>query len=559
MPIDSKQNQTNNSSTPNGNRASEPENKDTSLATKTKWAPLFNYLFANKYANATITVVLAILVSFQAWRSTNYITERRPLTDSGMFAGGGIHLLEGKILYKDIWDHKPPVIYLLDALALGLGNRSINSIRKMERIFGVCGAAFIFLTLYLLFRDKWLAFIITVFFPLHFYAPNIFQDGNLTEEYGAIFVCGGILFATVSRQLKRNKSVIFSFLAGLFFSLAFFTKEPFLLSIVPWFIYLIIKKESGRQMALKDGIAFVIGSSVPFIVILIYLVSNEAAGGWLEGIWYNVHYSAKQGGASILSRFYENLQPVSEYVFNRTLTIKFCFIAGVTSIFCLSFLKKYGYFPLIAVIAFIMEYLATMISPRKLGHYYLQPVVSYMLVGGCGGAFLLYLLEKARWSKAGLLIPLILSLLVFDYDVCKNYGETLKKPVVRAPIDNISTYIRENSSERDSIWINSIHASKYYVETGRLSPTKYFCPRFVFFVDTPYSTALEKTDSLKADLEKNPPKFIIVRYDYMYFVKQSRITGWIDNNYVTVPVVESKDDRKDPKIRLYVHKAHATK
>jgi hypothetical protein len=40
--------------------------------------------------------------------------------DSGVFLYAGWRITEGDIPYRDIWDHKPPVIFYINALGLSL-------------------------------------------------------------------------------------------------------------------------------------------------------------------------------------------------------------------------------------------------------------------------------------------------------------------------------------------------------------------------------------------------------------------------------------------------------
>src|SRR5574338_310520 len=44
-----------------------------------------------------------------------------PNRDGGLFMYMGDQLLEGKVLYTDIWDNKGPLIFYLNALGLFLG------------------------------------------------------------------------------------------------------------------------------------------------------------------------------------------------------------------------------------------------------------------------------------------------------------------------------------------------------------------------------------------------------------------------------------------------------
>ena len=47
-----------------------------------------------------------------------------PGRDSGVFLYMGWQILRGRIPYRDVWDHKPPAIYYIDALGLFVGKGS---------------------------------------------------------------------------------------------------------------------------------------------------------------------------------------------------------------------------------------------------------------------------------------------------------------------------------------------------------------------------------------------------------------------------------------------------
>ncbi|MHC4194792.1 MAG: ArnT family glycosyltransferase [Planctomycetota bacterium] len=514
-------------------------------------------LRTNKYLNTIALLIMLVIVSIAGWRSINYVSGIRPGTDSGVFSSSGFHMIQGKVLYKDIWDHKPPMVHFLNSFALKTGDRSINSVRNMERVFAVCGAICLFFIFQILFANKLLAFLMSILFTLSFYM-HVFQQGNLTEEYGAFFVLFGVFFAVLSQQSEAKKSVAFAAMSGIFFAMAFFTKEPFLFSAIPWFLYILVKKQqSWRQRLTRNGF-FVIGAMVPLTLILIYLIANGALKDWIDVIVYNLHYSSgvDHRTTPFITRVRENMTYMQKYIFNTSMTAMFCFNAGIVSIFCFSFQKKYKYFPLIAVIAFIAEYFATIISPRKYGHYYMQPIVSYILTGGCGVALLLYLFENVKAWKPGVIIGLLLSFFVLDSYTCKHYIKRLKKPSVQANIDPISHYIRKNTSEDDRIWINSGHLSRYYLNTGRLSPTKFSYPFPHFFKDSLYSTAEEKIALLKRELQNKPPKFIVSEYSFMDFMTHNNITEWINNNYVKVASTGTKSSEKDTRIELYLHRSY---
>ncbi len=44
--------------------------------------------------------------------------------DSGVFLYAGWRILNGALPYRDIWDHKPPIIYYINALSVLIGQNS---------------------------------------------------------------------------------------------------------------------------------------------------------------------------------------------------------------------------------------------------------------------------------------------------------------------------------------------------------------------------------------------------------------------------------------------------
>lgn len=69
---------------------------------------------------ATLAVALAAV----AVHLPNLPIGKAPQEDAGVFLYAAQLLLDGGLPYRDVWDHKPPLIYLIDALGLLLGGGS---------------------------------------------------------------------------------------------------------------------------------------------------------------------------------------------------------------------------------------------------------------------------------------------------------------------------------------------------------------------------------------------------------------------------------------------------
>src|SRR6185436_9663106 len=58
-----------------------------------------------------------------------------PSRDSGVFLYVGWRLLTGDVPYRDVWDHKPPLIYFINGLGLSITPDSLWGIWVIQGVF----------------------------------------------------------------------------------------------------------------------------------------------------------------------------------------------------------------------------------------------------------------------------------------------------------------------------------------------------------------------------------------------------------------------------------------
>lgn len=61
-----------------------------------------------------------------------------PDTDSGVFLYFGQQIIQGDIPYRDMWDHKGPVIYYINAIGVLIGRGSIWGLYVIEYLSLLC-------------------------------------------------------------------------------------------------------------------------------------------------------------------------------------------------------------------------------------------------------------------------------------------------------------------------------------------------------------------------------------------------------------------------------------
>ncbi|KPL78431.1 hypothetical protein ADN00_06830 [Ornatilinea apprima] len=110
--------------------------------------------------------------------------------DSAIFQYAGRGILQGQLPYRDLYDHKPPAIFYLDALGLALGGGSRWGIWTLEVLSLTAAGALCALYLRRFF-GKVPTIIATAAFLLNL--TFFHQGGNLTEEYALPFQFGALL------------------------------------------------------------------------------------------------------------------------------------------------------------------------------------------------------------------------------------------------------------------------------------------------------------------------------------------------------------------------------
>jgi hypothetical protein len=119
-----------------------------------------------------------------------------PGRDQGVYLYIGRQILEGKIPYRDVWDHKGPVIYYINALGLFIA-KSVWGIWLLEVVSLFTAALFGYLALRLIF-DKATALSCSVLWLVA--TMPILISGNEVEEYSL-----PLQFASVYLYLRSEK------------------------------------------------------------------------------------------------------------------------------------------------------------------------------------------------------------------------------------------------------------------------------------------------------------------------------------------------------------------
>jgi hypothetical protein len=202
------------------------------------------------------------------------------LWDSAVFLAGGRLLQRGLVLYRDVWDNKPPGIYFYQRAVYALLPTTVWSLRVADVVLYLLGAA----ALYALCRrvaHRPLALAATLGWLFIAHHPEFNVAGFYTEEYVAIFAAAAVALA--ARWAAAAGGGWLPLLSGLAAGTAVQFKTPGVACALPALLLL----SARRPLPAVAG--FGAGALLPLLAVLAYLWAGNALPDYLDSqLWYPI-------------------------------------------------------------------------------------------------------------------------------------------------------------------------------------------------------------------------------------------------------------------------------
>lgn len=209
-----------------------------------------------------------------------------PNIDSGTFLYLGMVIQHGGMPYVDAFDHKGPLIYIMNALAMEMGNW--HMIVVFETVALV--AAFFLMFRIARLRAGFFSSLLITALCAWLMTRDMLDFGNLTEEYALPWIAlAALLFLRFFQTGKICRCTLF--LIGFSLSLVI-ALRPNMIAVwgvgIPVSIWLL-----GRQQHLRQGFFWALGGfTVGIVPFLLWLAARGAlAACWEAYIVFNVHYT----------------------------------------------------------------------------------------------------------------------------------------------------------------------------------------------------------------------------------------------------------------------------
>lgn len=419
-----------------------------------------------------------------------------------MTLGKGIQ--KGLILYKQIYDNKPPLLYLSAAVA---GNLFW---------FKVILAFWSIVTIYIFHKLAKIIFeknekaqkLSTFLFALLTTLPLLEGLTVNSELFMVIFTIGAFVIL-----LKGKKTFPRVFISGVLLGLGALFKIPAAFDAPIIVFYWIITEGLGNwKEILKNTFVLALGFISPILITFIWFFFQGALSEYIKAAFLqNVGYLSSFRPGDIQKSFLERNAPllIRGIIVLLGSTIVFVFRKRLSKKFIL--LSLWTLFTLFAIT----------LSERPYPHYFIQAVAPISM-------FLTILFVEKSIDQVLVVFPLLLTFFVpfyykfWIYPIAPYYNNFVKFAIgaenKTSYFNNfsknternykISDFVINSSTPNDNIFMWDPDSASVYALTNRLPPTKYVAD---YHINEYSSKALEVKN-----ISSNPPKFIILTLDHPY-------------------------------------------
>ncbi|HUG07019.1 MAG TPA: hypothetical protein VMQ78_10775 [Candidatus Limnocylindria bacterium] len=429
-----------------------------------------------------LSAALLVLVSV-AVLVPNHPGGRDPAEDTGVFLYAAQRLLDGGAPYRDIWDHKPPGVYFVDAVGLALAGRTgvwlvqlafliaaaLLGYRALRREFGAAAA--------LVGSLAWLLALPRLFLEL--------GQTSFVEFYALPLQFGAFLLLTETRTLSTARGIALGSLGG-----AALLLKPTLVGI--WIAIGIVTLLQRRGAAVAPIAALGAGAAVPVAIVVAWAAARGVLGDMVDQ-------------ALVYNRAYAVFAPVSD----RVDTV----LSGLR-------LTLPSFLAVVAVVAWLYAVLARRWSPPLLGvalialpleivlstwgrgyHYYFIPWLPSMAILAAFSVHEVLRAAPPRVARPALALAVVAmsvlpALLVARLALTTDEGRSR----------SAAAFVAANTRPDDTVLIWGSHTEVLFL-ADRRSPTRYVY-QYAALSTRGYATPA-RVEELLADLRLTPPALIL--------------------------------------------------
>ena len=445
----------------------------------------------------------------------NHPAGRDPAEDAGVFFYAAQRLLDGGAPYRDIWDHKPPGVYFVDAVGIALAGRTgvwltqlaflvaaaLLGYRALRREFGAT-AAFVG-------SLAWLAALPRLF--LEYGQTSFVEFYALPLQFGALLLC--------TFPLARSRALGIGALGG-----AAMLLKPTLVGIVLAIGLVTLLRD--RRGAVATLVLIALGGLVPLAIVAGWAAARGVLGDMVDqALVYNSAYAAFAPASERIDAVLSGLRLTLPSGL-AVVSVGAWIYAVVTRRFAPTLLA-------VALVAFPVE-LALSTWGRGYHYYFIAWLPSMAILAAFA------VTEVQRVAPRRIASPALalgaLAMCVFPALLVTRLALTTDEGRARSA----GAYIAANTRPDDTVLIWGSHSEVLFL-AGRRSPTRYVY-QYAALATRGYATPA-RVEEFLADLQRARPALILDASSESFVTPPLDIAGlraWVspEAQYAPLPELE---------------------
>lgn len=426
-----------------------------------------------------------------------------PYTDSGVFLYFGWRIINGDLPYRDMWDHKPPIIYYIDALGLSFTPNSLWGVWIIECVCLLITCILLYTILKRVFGPFPSIYVI-VFGIITL--SKVLDGGNISEEYALP------LQALVLWLFFRNNDKSFSFRNWIFIGLtgttALFIKQTTIGLWIAIIIFTIVSECKQKQFLrlIKKAASFSVGAILISASIALFFGLQGSLHDLINAAFkYNYIYSIEI--TDFAQRILPLIDGISPLASEGMLLFSLIgFLLGI--IFVFSKDEQVNHWKSLLIVLIIdlpIEFALVCSSGYNYAHYFINSIPTITIFAGItfSTIFKQFSINKIS-NKIQVTFNIIVLIIIFwcAFPSYKQYIQFLSEP--NNPPEVID-FVLENSTENDSILFWGAETDINF-QTRRVSPSRYVYQYPLYKIN--YTNETRIIEFLN-DIIENKPRFIL--------------------------------------------------
>lgn len=453
----------------------------------------------------------ALLLFFTSWLSPFYSFNDWP--DVNIYFNVAKAMMNGQTLYKDVFDHKGPLIFVIYSLGYLVSGKTFLGVFILQVVSLFIGITFAY-KIASLYLDRFFSVLVALAYSVLLLLYN--GKGGSPEEFIITFQIISVFWFLKFCKSKKKHDPFWMLIHGAMLGLAFFTKLNLVVfwafPILSIFVYYLVKGE--YHLIIRNIITLLLGFflvALPFA--LYFFFTNSLYDFWHSYIEFNALYADLRfdydfvmGIVALFFRFCK-----TNYIFMSFVSIGL--IAFTFSrIFTSNWYLKVG-----VLLSFALTFTVIFMTIAVFEYYYIS-LLPYAFLGCIPIAILVNRVIQLPQSNliCGSACLLFLGLGVwFKYVPEPDFSTT--------PIKQLSDSVLKEKKADGNILCVGIREVGVFTETGLKPSVKYFFTPNVLYEKYPAIT-----DAQCVYIENKETEFVVIRSTYMY---NDKYRPFLDRNY----------------------------